>query len=475
MSRYGHSKGEKEINVVLAHQDDQIKSIMFPSAKELEERIASSEELLASLGYDLPQRNKGAKLVRAEKPLLIPVWDQMLEEALRAGKGSAELEDLFTEEELQANREAVLVLNEQYNQIHRMDAIDVAIVTGAGLLAVAVDILLVGIPQKTHDGLKAGPLSDYIRGYFDKRFPSNEMEKLANSKVSKVPYDAQDNRNTATRVEGLSAYYHRLLSLGHDPLLGFVFGVSDILTGRMTTIDKNGKVVSQVMECYSGRKEADVFAAIAKQVIHLKSDVTTSMGLPAPFMGLFNLIQFGSIGEAEQTVAEIVQGMYYEGYDFIHFCSTSVPVAIVEVMVRLCYAIRRIKEGAPIKDAIPFSANRSKNPKLATMLFTAHCAATAVNAGKVVFTKDPMAINYPQWIAFAKYSYQQLKWTTITKPAERDRFVRKAIEDDLFHTYDDVDSLLGQMFPEEIAIDQPNPRTERRAPGRIYNREDLPS
>lgn len=452
MSRYEYSDSEKEINAVLAHQDDQIKSISFPPAEEIEGRISSSEELLASQGYDLPQRNKGANPVRTGQPLLVPTWDQMLDEALKAGKGSAELEELFTEDELQANREAVLALNEQYDQIHRMDAVDVTIAASAGLLAAAVDILLVGIPQKTHDGLKAGPLSDYVRDYFDKRFPPDEMEKLANSKVSKVPYDAQDNRNTSTRVEGLSAYYHRLLSLGHDPLLGFVFGVSDILTGRMTTIDKDGKVVTQVMECYTGRKEADVFAAIAKQVIHLKSDITTSLGLPAPLMGLFDLMQFGSIGEEEQTVAEIVQGMYFEGYDFIHFCSTSVPVAIVEVVVRLCYAIRRIRDGVPVKDAIPFSTDRGKNPKLATMLFTAHCAATAVNAGKVAFTEDPMAINYPQWVAFAKYSYQQLKWVAITKPAERDRFVRKAIEGELADTYDDIDQLFGEMCPEAVVI-----------------------
>lgn len=452
MSRFEYSDAEREINTVLAYQDDQIKAISFPSAEETEGRIASSEDLLASLGYDLPQRNTATKPIRVDQPLLIPTWDQMLDEAIQAGKGSAQLEDLFSKEELDANREAVLALNEQYNQIHHMDAIDVAIIASAGLLAAAVDILLVGIPQRTPNGLKAGPLSDYIRDYFDKRYPPNEMEKLANSKVSKVPYDAQDNRNTATRVEGLSAYYHRLLSLGHDPLLGFVFGVSDILTGRMTTIDKSGKVVSQVMEYYSGRVEGDVFAAIAKQVIHLKSDITTSMGLPAPLMSLFNLMQFGSIDKYEQTVAEIVQGMYYEGYDFIHFCSTSVPVAIVEVVVRLCYAIRRIKNGVSIKDAIPFSTDHNKNPKLGTMLFTAHCAATAVNAGKVVFTENPMAINYPQWLAFAKYSYQQLKWAVITKPAERDRYVRKTIEGELCNVYDDVNLLFGEMCPEPVVI-----------------------
>ena len=263
--------------------------------------------------------------------------------------------------------------------------------------------------------------------------------------MSKVPYDAQDNRNTTVNVEGLSAYYHRLLSLGHDPLLGFVFGVADILSGRMTTIDKAGKVVSQVMENYADRTEADVFAAIAKQIVHLKSDMTTSMGLPAPLMGLFNLLQFGSVGEYEQTIAEIVQGMYYEGYDFVHFCSMSVSSMLVEVVVRIGYAIKRIKEGVAIKNAIPFSTDREKMPKLGTMLFTAHSAATAINAGKVLFTENPMAINYPQWIAFAKYSYQQLKWGLITKPALRDRYVLDAIDGELQEVYEDIDLLFEDM------------------------------
>lgn len=450
MSRYKYTDGEKEINAVLAYQDDQIEGISFPPEAATDKRIASSEALLASLGFDLPERGLAPR--RGGKPIVVPTWEDMLEDALQAGRGGTELEALFTEDELRENAAAVAALNEEYDQIHHLDSLDVAIAAAAGLLAAAVDILLIGIPEKTPDGLKAGPLSDYIRGYFDRRYPLEEMEKLANSKVSKVPYDAQDNRNTAVRVEGLSAYYHRLLSLGHDPLLGLVFGTSDILTGRMTTIDKAGRVVSQTMECYTGRRETDAFVALAKQVLHFKSDVTTSMGLPAPLMGLFNLMQFGSIGEYEQTVAEIAQGMYFEGYDFIHFCSTSVSVAIVEVVVRLCYSFKRMKEGVPLKNAIPLSTSRDKNPKLATMLFTAHCAATAANAGKVAFAENPMAINYPQWIAFAKYSYQQLKWTMLTKPAQRDTYVRRAIESDLCKTYEDIDLLFGEMCPEAVVI-----------------------
>jgi len=56
-----------------------------------------------------------------------------------------------------------------------------------------------------------GALSNYVRDWFNRRFPEEEMEKLANSKVSKVSFDAQDNRHTIEYVTGLSAYYHRLL------------------------------------------------------------------------------------------------------------------------------------------------------------------------------------------------------------------------------------------------------------------------
>ena len=195
----------------------------------------------------------------------------------------------------------------------------------------------------------------------------------------------------------------------------------------------------------------DIFAALAKQVAHLKSDVTTSMGLPVPLMGLFNLLQFGSIGEEEQTIAEIVQGMYYEGYDFIHFCSMSVPAMLVEVIVRLGYAIKRVKEGHAIKDSIPVSLNREKHPKLASMLFIAHTGATAANAGKVYFTQNPVAINYPQWVAFAKYSYSQLKWAVLEKPALRDAYVRGKINEELDVLLAEAEATFGR-FAEEYTV-----------------------
>ena len=169
-------------------------------------------------------------------------------------------------------------------------------------------------------------------------------------------------------------------------------------------------------------------------------------------MSLFNFLQFGSIGEEEQTIAEIVQGMYYEGYDFIHFCSMSISAMTVEVIVRLGYAIKRIKEGHAVKESIPLSLNREKHPKLATMLFIAHAGATAANAGKVYFTQNPVAINYPQWIAFAKYSYNQLKWVLLEKPMLRDAYVRGRINEELDSIFAEAEVTFGKFSEKYIVI-----------------------
>ena len=443
---------EQEINKVLVHHSVMLKEIQEKRKQASQFDTSAAEKILKSRGYDLPPRKDSVAPLNKRRVVVVRPWNEILEEADKFVVGECEIESIFTEEELQQNKEAIRLMNEEFNQIHHLDKVDVAIGALAGMVGAAVDILMVGIPEKTPEGLKAGPLSNYIRDYFDRKFPEEEMQKLANSKESKVPFDAQDNRHTTIRVEGLSAYYHRLLQLGHDPVLGFVFGVADILTGRMTTIDKTGKVVSQVMENYADRKETESFRALAKQIAHFKSDVTTSMGLPAPFMSMFNLLQFGNIGEYDQTIAEIVQGMYYEGYDFIHFCSMSVPAMLVEVIVRIGYAFKRINEGHTIKDSIPVALNREKHPKLATMLFLGHSAATAVNAGKVAFTENPMAINYAQWIAFTKYSYSQLKWAVMKKPAMRDAYVIGKIYEEMNVVFAEVDNTFEEYTRDKIVI-----------------------
>ncbi|NRG69202.1 hypothetical protein HPB00_06990 [Streptococcus suis] len=446
-SQYKYSKDEKDFLKVLKYQQlalEDVEKQSQSSKKRLNQQISSSEELLISLGYQLPSKAKMTEnkegQIGSKKELTILSWEQLVEKANQHVQDDIVFEDILTADEIAENREVLKALNAEYKAIYSLDTFDILLGVGSGILASLVDILLIGMPAKT---VNAGPLAKYVRKRFETVFSPGDLE---NWKFAKVPFDAQDNRNTKRIVNGLSPQYHRLYSLGHDPLLGFIIGVLDIMNGQMTTIDKFGKIVVQDMPNYQDRKEENIFFAIAKLLVHFKSDITTSMGLPAPLMGLFNLLQFGRIGEEEKTIAQIVQGMYHAGYDFIHFATMSIPVMIIEVLVRMGYACRRLSQGASLSDAVAFSTNRKKYPKLGTILFTAHSVSTAVNLGKIIITENPLAINYPQWLAFFKYSDQEVHYQLFIEPEQKRRFFEEHDCLQYDRLYTDIDTLFEEVL-----------------------------
>lgn len=363
MSKFIYSDEEQKFNNILTHQTKELDLINRPDMSIAEERIEESEKLLRELGYtltDLPIIDTKTK----KQTIVVPKWEDLVIKAECEVGSMNELDALFTNEELELNQKVIQSLQDDFNNIHKLDKIDISICAGAGILAAIVDIL----------------------------------------------------------------------------------------NGKMTTIDKTGKIVSQFMNNYTDRKESDIFAAIAKQIIHFKSDITTSMGLPAPLMGLFNLLQFGKIGDEDQTIAEIVQGMYYEGYDFIHFSSMAISTMIIEVIIRIGYALKKINEGHSIKNSIPFSLDKEKYPKLHTMLFIGHSIAASANAGKIYFTKNPMTINYAQWITFAKYSYSHLKWVLIEKSELRASYVSDKIYKETQEVYEKVNLTFNNFSNDRLVI-----------------------
>ncbi len=319
----------------------------------------------------------------------------------------------------------------EFNGIHSLDKTDYVICSAGGLLGGIIDFFLIGIPHPSKSGVEGGYLDGKIRAWFDKKYPQDVMERLANTKAAKVPYDAQDNRNLHDEpnieVDGMSTFYHRLLSLGHDPLLGFFVGVYDIMNGTMTTISKTGVFTSQEMKIYAERISYQILDALKKQWLHLTTDVNTSMGLPVPLMALFNTLQIGEIGKEKLTIAEVVQGMYYQGYDFQHFCAMSIPTMFVEIVVRAAWYIKSVLAGKSALKSIPLFIGRERTPKLERMLCLAHGVFCSVNLVKLGLTKDPCAINYPEWLRFSNSLLNELKFQFSGKSTQRQRYVREKL------------------------------------------------
>ena len=114
----------------------------------------------------------------------------------------------------------------------------------------------------------------------------------------------------------------------------------------------------------------------------------------------------------------------------------------------MAYAFKCLSEGKTAKESIPVTCNHSQHPKLGTMLFISHSLASAINAGIVYFAKDEekfTSINYPQWLAFFKYAFQQAKWVLLDKPELRDEFVLESISGDLDEVYARINSNFSSL------------------------------
>jgi hypothetical protein len=141
------------------------------------------------------------------------------------------------------------------------------------------------------------------------RLTANEGDKLVGNFIPKnwqnilmdsVPYDAYGPEEMKT---GLGGTTHRYRTLGHDPIMGWIFGTMNILSDSLTKYDvitsysvRNMIIAEQIptLQVFSKGIEqiqADKYnlpAAIVRQAIHFGTDYFTKQGLPLPFISTIN-------------------------------------------------------------------------------------------------------------------------------------------------------------------------------------------
>lgn len=119
-----------------------------------------------------------------------------------------------------------------------------------------------------------------------------------------VPYDAI---KTSTHISetGLAGTTHRYRTLGHDPVLGWIFGTANIMTNSLTKSDivttyqvSNMTILrhyplgtlgmlNKAAE-YAQNDPMLLAASTARQAIHFGSDYFTKQGLPIPLIATVN-------------------------------------------------------------------------------------------------------------------------------------------------------------------------------------------
>ena len=319
---------------------------------------------------------------------------------------------------LQANKDRLnsYICDEIYakpNIFPELTLRDGAVVALAGLIAAVLDILVVKIPKDINYMGKYKQDGSDITGYF-RKLGVNEDGKLNSffswmEEKNKVSFDKVSGVN----IEGLNPRTHRLLTLGHDPILGLLFGTLDIYNGTLSAIDVHGNL--EIIQASSLYEDTGIISAVITWIGHLISDVCTSMGLPVPGWGLLQFLQVGSFGEKQRNIAEISKWMYLNGYDIRHFLTMAIVPAAVELTVRVYWLLEKYHLNIDEKIETLTRAEQemkaiSQKLKLHKMLFFAHSIATGGNVLKVVMAEgNPLAINIAEWGALLKESIVMVK------------------------------------------------------------------
>lgn len=321
----------------------------------------------------------------------------------------APYEAFLTEEDLKT------LEAESYDAQYKWDKWDYIFVGASGVLAALTDYLLVQIPKAITTGEYTGqggsPITEWLKSY-DTNKSNDWFAKWAQhlSDTCKVPYDkmSYEGIDGIEKIAGMGGRSHRIQSFGHDPVLGFVFGILDIMRGTITGFSYDNLTHAHTWiqgSVNPNFEHVGLIESILRQLGHLISDVATPMGLPAPFMTLIQGINAGSFGEKNRTIGEIARWMYLNGYDFRHFLVSGLTPAVIEITLRAYIMLKHYSEYGETK------FNVASNPKYRTMLLMAHGIATLGNAGKITLMQgNPLAINYAEWMAFIRYLIPNLKY-----------------------------------------------------------------
>lgn len=261
----------------------------------------------------------------------IPSWEEIMQKTNKAVPEDVILEELLSTEEFQYCIDDVKRINDEFAQKTRLNKRDIAFLITATALQTARWVLIqmvmgeLGEPNtsqmsnKEGDAIKKKDLDDYNRKHGNDKtissdkYPSwkdivfGQYKRIdGNGKTMwRCPYDAQKGGPEGFDHGGKGN--HRVNTLGHDPILGWIFGTANIMTCTISLSKKFNFATYRVTypganfgnyipmgtmfaEVYESLKE-DKYrlpAAITAQAAHLKSDKYTPKGLPVPLLETFS-------------------------------------------------------------------------------------------------------------------------------------------------------------------------------------------
>lgn len=471
MGRYKYSKPENEINKIL--KIDAIESEITDNQnkrtkKILDEHIGKSEELLKVMGKD-PQKTKEEKpkmqLPQKKTTMTLRTWEEIVDEANSLIPYDVELENILTTEEFKTAYTDLERIKSEFASKVKMNRLDLKFLMVATALQTLKWLVLPALGEKidlssrTDD--KAGealskkkkikfaemyndwPTSKESQG---RRGRESEGKSWREIIFSGVPYDVTaGSPNLGINMEGR---YHRYKTLGHDPILGWVFGTANILTDTITLNNLmsyrvyKGKFTNEMILLPQVFGESYYWinddyhrlpAALFRQALHYETDKYTKLGLPVPILGAFS--------------EELAGKLYKSQYDALCFerdtniVSSSAAISIIiNMIIGLMHGLFYKEE---VDGDREFYEVRTRK-----VLAYSNAIASSSNIITVLIAEKPDKLDIGGLLVTITRLFTDIRFITKLK----DEFINVQLDEGMQRQLDETDRLYNEMLNDGLKV-----------------------
>ena len=462
MSRFKYSSDELDINKVLKMNQDISKSLSEDSElkktrNSADNNIDSSLELLRSLGKnkdvlklstEIEASNKNRTLEHKPK---LESWEKIVEQANLYEPDTVVLEDIMTETEIQSAFDELEKINDQFSRktsiVNKTDLSFLAIATA---LQVAKTLIFPYVAEKFNYGKSFNPSErldhadksikkahkEANDNFRDKHMERHGTGQWINILYQSVPYDIVG--------KNMSGKNHRLHTLGHDPILGWMFGTANILTDCITFNDFHTNRISRIDPITGGRKmvitpetvfagqmfkecydmiRADFLnlpAALFAQAQHLKSDEYTKLGLPVPVLSSIN--------------ENFASKLYSENYDALCLARDTKIIGASFVLTKIVDIIISLTHGLFRKNDEDKDFYEVRTRKILLISNSIASTSTIINTA---ITKNPKNLDIGSLLNTIMHLFSDVRFIMRIKK----EFVESEISNKLMKEIADIDDL----------------------------------
>lgn len=467
MSRFQYYEQEKELNKVLKMNLDNSLSLqndpdLAATRQQADAAIASSLELVKSLGKDteaakLTQEVKAqGKTRKLEHHPEMESWDEIVRQANEHCPEPVVLEDIMSEDEIAASFRELDAINKEFSrQTSLINKTDLSFLAIAVALQVAKALLFPYVAGKAGYGSSFDPKqrlahNDKSIEQSHKKANDTYKEKTLEKNHGKTgywinmlyqtpPYDI--TRGSPAAGIPLHGGEHRLYTLGHDPILGWLFGTMNILTDTVTTnrfqsrrVQRNPMMIlpgpvpiTTIMQESREMIEADRLnlpAAIFAQAQHLKSDEFTKAGLPVPVLAAIN----------EQFASKL----YKEHYDALCFSRDAKIVGVsfavsvlIDMIIGLTHGLFRDKD-------VPKEMYEVRTRKILLVSNSIASTSTIIHAG---ITSNPKNLDIGSLLNTVAHLFLDVRFIARIKQ----EYVEGQIQNRLQAEFEEIDRLYSEI------------------------------